>query len=136
MFLGPALIHAKKDEYTYQYFLSTLVALEEQLKNVLFFGADGEQALINAAAKNFEYATGLRCFLHAIDNIKRYPRGIGLQAIEKDVIADIFGKREGPSYQMGLADSTDDEDFDMKLESCIDKWETLEMSVTNSAAKA
>lgn len=79
--------------------------------------------------------TGLRCFLHAIDNIKRYLRGNGLQAIEKDVIADIFGKREGPSYQVGLADSIDDEDFDLKLESCIHKWETLEMSVTNSAAK-
>ena len=36
---------------------------------------------------------------------------------------------------MGLADSTDDEDFDLKLESFIDKWESLEMSVTNSAAK-
>ena len=135
LFIGPALIHAKKDEYTYQYFFSTLVALEEQVKNVLFFGTDGEQALINAATKNFEYATGLRCFLHAIDNIKRYLRGNGLQAIEKDVIADFFGKREGPSYQMGLADSTDDEDFDLKLESCIEKWETLEMSLTNSAAK-
>ena len=70
-----------------------------------------------------------------IDNIKRYLRANGLQAIEKDVIADIFGKRKGPSYQMGLADSTDDEDFDLKLESCIEKWETLEMSLTNSAAK-
>ena len=58
-----------------------------------------------------------------------------MQAIEKDIIADIFGKREGPSYQVGLADSIDDEDFDLKLESCIHKWETLEMSVTNSAAK-
>ena len=35
---------------------------------------------------------------------------------------------------MGLADSTDDEDFDLKLESCIEKWGTLEMSLTNSAA--
>ena len=70
-----------------------------------------------------------------MDNIKRCLRGTGLQAIEKDVIADIFGKREGPSYQMGLADSTDDEDFDLKLESCFEKWETLEMSLTNSAAK-
>ena len=68
-----------------------------------------------------------------IDNIKRYLRANGLQAIEKDVIADIFGKRKGPSYQMGLADSTDDEDFDLKLESCIEKWETLEMSLINSA---
>ena len=90
---------------------------------------------MNAATKNFEYATGLRCFLHAIDSIKRYLRGNGLQAIEKDVIADTFGKREGPSYQMGLADSTDDEDFDLKLESCNHKWKTLEMSVTNSVAK-
>ena len=53
LFIGPALIHAKKDEYTYQYFFSTLVAFEEQVKNVLCFGTDGEQALINAARKNF-----------------------------------------------------------------------------------
>lgn len=134
-FIGPALIHAKKDEYTFQYFFSTLVALEEEIKNVLFFGTDGEQALIKAAIKNFEYASGLRCFLHAMDNVKRYHRGNGLQAIEKDVIADIFGKRGGPRYQMGLVDSIDDKDFDLKLESCIDKWETLEISVTNSEAK-
>ena len=118
-----------------QYFFSTLVALEEQIKNVLFFGTDGEQALINAATKNFEYATGLRCFLHAMDNVKRYLRGNRLQDIEKDIIADIFGKHEGPRYQMGLADCIDDEDFDLKLESCIDKWATLEISVTNSEAK-
>ena len=45
LFIGPALIHAKKDEYTYQHFFSTLVALEEQVKNVLFFGTDEEQLL-------------------------------------------------------------------------------------------
>ena len=74
LFIGPALIRAMKDEYTYQYFFSTLVALEEQLKNVLSFDTDGEQAPIDAATKNFEYATGLRCFLHAIDN-KTLPSG-------------------------------------------------------------
>lgn len=135
LFIGPALIHAKKDEYTYQYFFSTLVALEEQIKHVLFFGTDGEQALINAATKNFEYATGLHCFLHAMDNIRQYLRGNGLQSIEKDITADIFGKHEGQRYQMGLVDAIDDEDFDQKLESFIDKWATREISVTNSEAK-
>lgn len=124
----------KKDEYTYKHFSLILVALKEQLKNVLLFGADGEQALINAATKNFEYATGLHFFLHAKDNIKRYLWGNGLQAIDKDVIADIFGKHKWPSYKMGLADSTD-EDFDWQRESWTDKRETLEMWVSNSAAK-
>jgi len=38
LFIGPALIHAKKDEYTYKHFSSILVALKEQLKNVFLFG--------------------------------------------------------------------------------------------------
>lgn len=36
---------------------------------------------------------------------------------------------------MGLVDAIDDEDFDLKLESCIDKWATMEISATNSDAK-
>lgn len=85
--------------------------------------------------KNFEYVIGLCCFLYVIDNIKCYFWGNDLQVIEKDVIVDIFGKCEGLSYQMGLVDFIDDEDFELKFEFCIEKWEIFEMLLINLVVK-
>lgn len=36
---------------------------------------------------------------------------------------------------MGLVDFIDDEDFDLKFEFCIDKWEIFEMLVINFVVK-
>ena len=58
-----------------------------------------------------------------IEKIKEY--GIPSQ-VSDEFVADIFGKRSGSMYEEGLVDATSPEDFDTRLESCREIWNTRE----------
>ena len=51
--LGPVLVHQKKSFETYHFFASSLIGMRPSLDNILAFGTDGEQALVNAFQKQF-----------------------------------------------------------------------------------
>ena len=51
--LGPILFHQKVDFSAFNYFVSMLVGLEKQLKNVLAFGKDGDRNLVEVSSHNF-----------------------------------------------------------------------------------
>ena len=56
------------------------------------YGTDGKQALSNAAASAFPFATHLRCANHFRDNITTNLRKQLLpEAVIKGVLSDIFG---------------------------------------------
>ena len=60
--LGPLLVHQKVDFTAFNYFVSTLIGLKKELRNVLAFGSDGDKALVEALSHNFPYAIQLHCF--------------------------------------------------------------------------
>ena len=64
VFLGPVLVHYRKNFSTYVLFASTLVGLSCQLQGVQAFGTDGEQALIDAFSHEFTFSRQLTCFIH------------------------------------------------------------------------
>ena len=72
VFVGPVLIHYKKDERTYKDFLSKLKSLRPGLQNAVLFGTDGEMALVNALRSCFPKGTekSLRCFRHFRQNVE------------------------------------------------------------------
>ena len=72
VFVGPVLIHYKKDACTYKDFLSKLKSLRPGLQNVVSFGTDGEMALVNALRSCFPKGTekSLRCFRHFPQNVE------------------------------------------------------------------
>ncbi len=71
VFIGPMMMHQKKDWKTYFHFGHSLLAENQDLEGILACGTDGEKALIDGLKKSFRFAVFLRCFLHMKDNIKR-----------------------------------------------------------------
>ena len=66
VFVGPVLIHYKKDERSYRDFLNKLKSLRPGLQEIASFGTDGEMALVNALQSCFPKGAQkpLHCFRH------------------------------------------------------------------------
>ena len=72
VFVGPTLIHYRKDFATFLDFASTLVGLCRDLEILQGFGADGEKALIDAFSHEFGFAIHLLCAIHLQRNVKQH----------------------------------------------------------------
>ena len=113
-------------------FLSTLVGLRPQLSAVKAFGTDSEESLIQALKSSFPWALQLRCFLHMRRNIKSKLNDLHVSTASSFIIMeDIFGKSDSTTFQEGLVDAPDAEQFFVQLESIEDKWNELERADTN-----
>ena len=122
-FLGPILIHQRKNFSAFNYLASTLIGFNKKLQDVQFFGTDGDPALIEALSHNFHSAKQLRCFIHLKKNITEKLRDRGIPSYEtQEFLADVFGKRSGNTYEEGLVDSKDGDDFDARLDNCEAVW--------------
>ena len=64
VFLGPLLMHRKKDWKTYSRFANCLVTEKPEISALLACGTDGEKAVADGFKKNVPYAIFLRCFIH------------------------------------------------------------------------
>ena len=132
VFLGPMLIHYKKNFATYLFFASTLIGLERQLEGIQAFGTDGEQALIDAFCHEFHFSHHLTCFIHVKRNIKDKCAECNLPSdLSQQIIDDIFGKKIGGVYFEGLVDAYSDSDYYDKLDAAIESWH--KRSFTSSA---
>ena len=124
---GPILVHQRKDFASFSYFANTMICFEKKLKEVLVFGTDGDQALIEAFAHSFPFAKQLRCFIHMKKNISTKLKDNGIPpSVSQEFVSDIFGKRSGGTYEEGLVDSADPTDFDSCLQNFKDVWNTRE----------
>jgi len=68
--VGPILIHYSKSFSTYLFFASSLVGLQKDLRSVVAFGTDGEEALADAFSHEFTSAVRLTRFIHKHRNIE------------------------------------------------------------------
>ena len=88
----PVLVHQKVDFSSFNYFASTLVSQDRQLKTIMAFGTDGDKGLIEALCHNFPHSLQLRCFVHLKRNIQEKLRELGISPnCSVEYIADIFG---------------------------------------------
>ena len=55
--IRPILVHQKVDFAAFNYFASSLIGLNKDLKQVLVFRTDGDKALIEALSHDFPFAT-------------------------------------------------------------------------------
>ena len=132
VFLGPMLIHYKKNFATYLFFASTLIGLERQLEGIQAFGTDGKQELIDAFCHEFHFSHHLTCFIHVKRNIKDKCAECNLPSdLSQQIIDDIFGKKIGGVYFEGLVDACSDSDYYDKLDAAIESWH--KRSFTSSA---
>ena len=124
--IGPIMIHERKTEESYSVFCGSLKALKPEIVNLLAFGTDDEKALTNAWNKNFERATHLLCELHLKKNIERKLLELGITSrVKSEIQADIFGKVTGDSFESGISDAENQNDFLSKLSVLQSKWAAL-----------
>ena len=125
-FLGPILIHQHKNFSAFNYLASTLIGFNKKLQDVQVFGTDGGPALIEVLSHNFHYAKQLRSFIHLKSNVAQKLRDQGIPNSEiQEFLADIF-ERSGDTYEEGLVDLNDADDFDARMASCESIWLTRE----------
>ena len=110
IFIGPILIHYRKNFGSFLFFASSLLSLKRELQCIRAIGTDGEKALIDAFKHEFRFATHLQCFIHARNSVKRqlaerkYP-----ESVASEIADEIFGKQVGSTYVAGLVDSASEE---------------------------
>ena len=98
--LGPLFVHQSKSYTTYHFFSSSLLGIAPKLVGVLAFGTDGEEALVKAFKQQLQFAVHLRCFRHMKQDIKRkLTSDMGFPSdVVRELLADIFGNKEGPTF--------------------------------------
>jgi hypothetical protein len=130
IFVGPVLLHYKKDERTFKDFLNKLKSLRPGLKDIISVGTDGEKALINALQDCLAKASerSLRCFRHFRQNVEDMLSRAGIKgASATQYVWEIFGKAATDgSYETGLLDSDSEDEFDAMLASLKPVWESRE----------
>ena len=101
--------------------------MTSQTWNILCFSTDGDKALVEALAHNFQLAIQLRCFIHFKKNVHEKLHSLGFSSsLAKEMLSDIFGKHTGSCYSEGLVDSTSELEFDTMLEQHKDVWNKRE----------
>ena len=129
VFVGPMLIHYRKDFATFLYFASTLVGLRRDLERLQAFGTDGEKALIDAFSHEFGFAIHLLCAIHLRRNVKQHMQSCNFpDEHRRQTLDDIFGAKRGSVYLEGLIDAKSTEEFDSNLAALKLVWDDREAS--------
>ena len=127
VFLGPILIHYRKNFGSFLFFASSLVSLRRELQCLRSFGSDGEKALVDAFVHEFRFAIHLFCSIHARNNVKKNLRDRRFPESVVNEIADgVFGRQIGSTYCEGLVDTESEEVFYQRLEEKKVLWEKKE----------
>ena len=137
VFIGPVLMHQRKDWKTYSRFANSLTTECPDLEGIIACGTDGEKALISGFKRNFRFALFLRCFIHFKDNVKRelQERGLSNNA-KKMFMVEIFGKQEDGTLYAGLVDCDNLQEFDSKFEALEEEWIKREKEEGQSTKKS
>jgi hypothetical protein len=118
------MVHQRKEKSTYKIFADGMVAKKPELRNLLALGTDGEVALSDAFLDMCQGARNLICFNHFQNNITDHLKSAGIDEANRRLIsADILGQQVGTTFEEGIVDSDDVEEFDARLQSIRSTWE-------------
>ena len=96
----------------YNYFMTQLVSLKPEVKQIKAVGTDGELALCNAVKDYFPDAVHLRCLKHVKDSIENKLQDLQFNKMGiKEIICDIFRVIGDRVKEIGFADTADTDDF-------------------------
>lgn len=127
VFVGPTLIHYRKNFSSFLFFAASLIAHRRRLEGLRCFGTDGEKALIDAFSHEFRFSVHLYCHIHLRGNIKNeLHRRNFPDSVACEIANDILGKQVGSTYCEGLVDAESETMFYQKLEEMKRKWSTKE----------
>ena len=128
--IGPLFIHQQKKFESYYFFASSLVSLNQNLKNLFAFGTDGERALINGFNAVFSNPLHIRCFLHFRGNLDAKLGSFGVpKTVRIEFLRDVFGNPSG--MEEGLVDAASEHEFEVMLSSLQQLWDDREKQYNN-----
>ena len=119
------MLHVHQDENQFYYFGQTLIEFEKDIDGIIALGADREKAIVNGLGRSLPIATVLACTRHVEKNCVQKMSELGISAAARNTIMqDIFGSED--KKEKGLIDCETVADFDSRLESIEERWETIE----------
>ena len=122
--VGPILVHQQTDFTSLYYFAPTLISLNKQLCNILCFGSDGDEVLVEVFSHSFPFAIQLRCFIHFQRNIQEKLHALGIpHQVAEAFLTNILWKWHGSTYTEGLVDCRSEQEFDERLQALEEIWE-------------
>ena len=126
VFLGPSLIHFQKDAFIFSRFASEMCSFQPNIRNLNAIGTDQDIAIYRGFATQIPDLKLLLCAYHLQKNDAQKIRELVRQkGALKNIICDIYGRNYGGVKELGLVDSTDIDDFRIKLESLKSVWDNL-----------
>lgn len=134
VFLGPAMVHHRKDHATYKILSSVCANNCGNFKAAKGFITDGELALSEAFISDLPLATHLRCFKHFEKNCRAKLRGIGIQSRKKQsfFLRKVFGQK---GKIRGILDAEDSNELRKLLEDAKEEIESNETALASGQEK-
>lgn len=125
VFLGPTMIHHKKNFDTYKVLSSTCVSNCKGLSQAKGYMTDGEEALDRAWKTELPKATHLRCIRHFEGNCKQKLRDIGITEAKKQkfFLDEIFGV---PGKVEGIVDLESKKEVKKQIKAVKEKFDQKE----------
>ena len=70
VFVGPVLIHYRKNFASFLFFAASLIGLRKNLESLRVFGTDSDKVVIDSFSHEFRFAIHLFCSIHLRKNVK------------------------------------------------------------------
>ena len=123
-FPGPFMLHFRKDAPVFQRFALEIVNGNLNLFEVRKIGRDMDRALKKGLTAVFREADDLVCLQHVSkrDAKKINDLGGGERAVG-EILLHIYGSKQQNYQESGLADSSDEDEFNARLDSLREIWE-------------
>lgn len=123
---GPAMLHVRISEKEVKYFAPTLLEHNDKIKRTAFVGGDRDKAQQRFLSP-LKGCTFLPCKKHVEDDIIRKLSDMGFNDMKMEILKDIFGSDK--DKEKGIVDSTDEDQFVVKVISVADKWDGIEQRI-------
>ena len=86
------------------------------LSDIRVFGTDGETALYTALRTVWKNAGHLLCWIHSKDNVIKKLGALNMSYdVQQEYLKDIYGEKVGETKVKGLADSENEDEFEVKF---------------------
>jgi len=118
IFLGPSLLHFQKDQFMFGRFAHELCSHKKGIKALQVIGTDLESAIYKGFSSEIDDLRRLLC-VHHLENADREKlKNINPKSKNNgQILRDIYGSQYGTTKELGLVDSKDPEDFQVRLTS-------------------
>lgn len=133
VFLGPLLFHFTKDAATFTRFALEMMAIDPAIALLEKIGTDMDIAILNGIKSAIPKVNLLYCVRHMSQRDEKKLDAllskVNCSSAERkraksDILKDIYGERKGTVSEFGLAEAEDIADFNTKLNSLRERWDS------------